>query len=116
MTRQTEFFKQYERRIRLMVHTFMPATVVRYYSDTKEADVELSFMQVDTDGTADKYPLIERAPVLKHVGPLTAGKTVFVAIAERALDNLQDKPFDPESSRMHDVRDAVVIGEWEGLQ
>lgn len=116
MTRQSEFFKQYEKRIRLMIHTFLPARVVRYYGDTKEADIELLFMQVDADGESDRYPLIERAPVLKHVGAVTAGSVVFVAIAERALDNLQDRPFDPESSRMHDLRDAVVIGEWEGLE
>lgn len=115
MTRQSEFFKQYEKRIRLMVHTFLPARVVKYHGSTKEADLELLYLQVDTDGQSDRYPVIERAPVLKHVGALTTGAVVFVAIAERALDNLQDQPFDPDSSRMHDLRDAVVIGEWEGL-
>lgn len=114
MTKQTEFFRAFEKRIRLNIHTFLPARVVRFYPATMEADLELLFTQIDNDGQSDRYPLIERAPVLKHVGLLSSGAVVFVAIAERALDNLQSRPFDPESSRMHDLRDAVVIGEWEG--
>lgn len=114
MTKQTEFFKAFDRRIRLQVHTFLPARVVAYYGGTKEADLEILFQQVSLDGEADRYPVIERAPVLKHVGPLTEGAVVFVACAERAIDNLQERPFDPDSYRMHDLRDAVVIGEWEG--
>lgn len=41
--------------------------------------------------------------------------TVFVAFAERALDNLQKKPFNPEFHRMFNVQDAVIIGGF-GLQ
>lgn len=35
---------------------------------------------------------------------------VWVSFAERALDNLQKKPFNPEFRRMFDVRDAVITG------
>lgn len=37
---------------------------------------------------------------------------VFVAFAERALDNLQKQPFNPEYSRMFNIQDAVIIGTW----
>lgn len=38
---------------------------------------------------------------------------VFVAFAERALDNLQNKPFDPDSHRTHSLVDAVIIGGYQ---
>lgn len=47
---------------------------------------------------------IEYKPFLKK------DDVVFVAFAERALDNLQNKPFNPEYRRMFDVVDAVVLG------
>lgn len=113
MANDTRFIDALSKRIRLSVHTFAPARVVRYYSGSKEADIELLFMSVDKSGATEKYPLVERAPVLKHVGALSANQVVFVAFAERALDNLQSRPFDPDAHRMHDVRDAVVLGVLE---
>lgn len=38
---------------------------------------------------------------------------VFVAFADRALDNLQNKPFDPDSHRTHSLVDAVIIGGYQ---
>lgn len=113
MANDTKFIDALSRRIQLSVHTFAPARVVRYYPETKEADIELLFMVSDKSGATERYPLIERAPVLKHVGALSLNNVVFVAFAERALDNLQSRPFDPDSHRMHDVRDAVVLGVLE---
>lgn len=113
MANHTKFIDALVQRIRLSVHTFAPARVVRYHGGTKEADIELLFMVSDKSGAVERYPLIERAPVLKHVGALNADDIVFVAFAERALDNLQAQPFDPDSHRMHNVRDAVVLGVLE---
>jgi hypothetical protein len=113
MGKETRFFDAFEKRIKLSIHTFAPGRVVRYYSTTKEADIELLFMSADKNGVLAKYPLIQKAPVLKHVGVLSENDVVFVAFSERALDNLQNKPFDPGTRRMHDVRDAVVIGAWD---
>lgn len=113
MSNDTRFIDALAQRIRLSVHTFAPARVVRYHAGTKEADIELLFLTVNKDGASEKYPLIERAPVLKHVGTLNTNDVVFVAFAERALDNIQARPFDPDSHRMHDVRDAVVLGVLE---
>lgn len=113
MANDTRFIDALSQRIRLSIHTFAPARVVRYHAGTKEADIELLFMTVDKSGASERYPLIERAPVLKHVGALSANQVVFVAFAERALDNMQAQPFAPDSHRMHDVRDAVVLGALE---
>lgn len=113
MAIETKFIDALTQRIRLQVHTFAPARVLKYYPTTKEADIELLFLVVDKNGQSESYPMIERAPVLKHVGSLALNNIVFVAFAERALDNLQNVPFDPDAHRMHDVRDAVVLGVLE---
>lgn len=113
MSKHATFFDQLKRSVRLAVHTTAPARVVRYDASAKEADIELLFMTVYKDGSTERYPLIEGAPVLKHVGALAKGDVVFVAFSERALDNLQKEPFDPDASRMHDIRDAVVLGVLE---
>ena len=114
MGADTRFVDALEKRIKLSLHTFAPARVVKYYSTTKEADLEILFMSADKGGALSKYPLIVKAPVLKHVGVINAGDVVFVAFAERAIDNLQKQPFDPQFRRTHDLRDAVVLGVWEG--
>lgn len=113
MSKQARFFDQLSRSIRLAVHTSAPGRVVRYDAGKKEADIELLFLTVYKDGSTERYPLIEGAPMLKHVGALSKGDIVFVAFSERALDNLQKEPFDPDASRMHDIRDAVVLGVLE---
>jgi hypothetical protein len=103
------------RNIKLSLHTFVPARVVKYYSSTKEADLEILFKQVVKGGSTHNYPMIQKAPVLKHVGALAVNDVVFCGVSERALDNLQRVPFNPEFSRTHDLRDCVVIGVWEGV-
>lgn len=113
MSKHATFFDQLKRSVRLAIHTTAPARVVSYDAAAKQADIELLFMTVYKDGTTERYPLIEGAPVLKHVGALSEDDIVFVAFSERALDNLQKEPFDPDASRMHDIRDAVILGVLE---
>ncbi|WP_026678221.1 Gp138 family membrane-puncturing spike protein [Fictibacillus gelatini] len=122
MAGDTNFFDLIERRIKLSLHTFAPARVIKFNEGKRTVDVELLFLSVDKNGDTDRYPLIEDAPVLGHrykvdgiiktYSPvLQTGDVVFVAFAERALDNLNGgKPFDPEYRRTHDIRDAVVLG------
>lgn len=142
MANDSRFIDALVHRIHLGIHTLAPARVVQYYPNTQEADIELLFLTVYKDGSAEKYPLIQRAPVLgmRYNVPsastsisgivdgdgsnttttfnepllmtphLVPGDVVFVGFAERALDNLQRQPFDPDAHRMHNVRDAVVLG------
>ncbi|WP_416730310.1 hypothetical protein [Fictibacillus sp. JL2B1089] len=115
MSADTNFADSMIRNIKISLHTFVPARVVKYYSSTKEADLEILFTQVIKGGRSVKYPMILKAPVLKHVGIVEPDDVVFCGVSERALDNLQKIPSDPPFRRTHDIRDCVVIGIWEGV-
>lgn len=137
------------KHIKFSIHTFAPARVVSFDENKQEADIELLFMAVDSQGRTSKHPLIPAVPVLGmryKVSSYTASITglydedgavngsratiqptqtivhtpflekddiVFVAFSERAIDNLQGRPFDPGFRRMFDTRDAVVIGGYQ---
>jgi len=106
------------------LHTAMPCTVITYYPDTFEADLQPVFRR-KKDGKTQSYPMINKAPVSRrvvlspfrtgkclgclepveipeHHEPLEEGELVFVVFAERALDHV--------GTRRHDLTDAVVIG------
>lgn len=83
------------------LHTSMPCTVVKYYPDENKADIQPKFMS-KKGGELLEYSLIKKAPVLKHVGELQEGDTVYVSFAERALDYI--------GKRRHDLTDAVIVG------
>lgn len=116
-----------------------PAKVVKYDENKQRADIQLLFMTVYADGTKEPYRLLEDVPVmfqrfklnkgrsftatingvsqtvqveqeLVYTPFLRAGDIVLVGFAERALDNLTNKPFDPEFHRTHSVQDAIVLG------
>lgn len=38
---------------------------------------------------------------------------VMISVCERSIDNLQKKPFLPDSVKMFSIKDAVIIGGWE---
>ncbi|MCU9592205.1 Gp138 family membrane-puncturing spike protein [Bacillus sp. FSL M7-1004] len=115
MSKATKFFDGFEQRIKQSIHTTAPARVVNYNADKHTADLKLLFQTNDGE-YLHEYPLIEHAPVLKHVeDDIKVGSCVFVSFAERSLDNLDgNKTFDPDSRRTHSINDPVVIGVWEG--
>jgi hypothetical protein len=115
MGADSSFYETLVHSIKMSIHTNVPCRVVHYYPDTWEADLEVLFKQVVKSGASFKYPMILKAPVLEHVGPLSVGNVVFCGVSERALDNMQRVPFDPEFSRAHDLKDCVVIGKWKGV-
>jgi len=139
MAKDTKFLDAFARQIKLSIHTMAPAKVVRYHEEKQKADIQLLFMTVYADGTKEPYGLLEDVPVmfqrfklnkgqpfsikingvtqtaqieqdLVYTPFLRAGDIVLVGFAERALDNLTNKPFDPEFHRTHDVQDAVILG------
>lgn len=65
---------------------------------------------VDVDGTSGTIKTREPLVLTPFYKP---NDVVFVAFAERALDNLQSKPFDPDSHRTHSLVDAVIIGGYQ---
>jgi len=83
------------------LHTAMPCEVIEYHEDENVADIKPNFAR-KKGGEITEYPLIEKVPILRHVGKVSEGDTVFVIFAERALDHVGD--------RRHDLRDAVIIG------
>lgn len=139
MAKDTKFLDAFARQIKLSIHTMAPAKVVKYNENKQRADIQLLFMTVYADGTKEPYRLLEDVPVmfqrfklnkgqpftaiingvsrtvqveqdLVYTPFLRAGDIVWVGFAERALDNLTNKPFDPEFHRTHSVQDAVVLG------
>lgn len=139
MAKDTKFLDAFARQIKLSIHTIAPAKVVRFKENERKADIQLLFMTVYADGTKEPYGMIEDVPVLYQRFKLNQGKSftakingvtqtvqveqdlvytpflragdiVLVGFAERALDNLTNKPFDPEFHRTHDVQDAVILG------
>lgn len=139
MAKDTKFLDAFARQIKLSIHTIAPAKVVRFKENERKADIQLLFMTVYADGTKEPYGMIKDVPVLYQRFKLNqgesftakingftqtiqveqdlvftpflrAGNIVLVGFAERALDNLTKKPFDPEFHRTHDVQDAVILG------
>lgn len=139
MAKDTKFLDAFARQIKLSIHTMAPAKVVKYDENKQRADIQLLFMTVYADGTKEPYRLLEDVPVmfqrfklnkgqpftaiingvtqtvqieqdLVYTPFLRAGDIVVVGFAERALDNLTNKPFDPEFHRTHSVQDAIVLG------
>lgn len=115
MGADTKAFDAMIKHIKMSINTFAPARIVKYYPGEKaEADIEILFKyQVDGAGNTARYPMINRVPVMNEVRKdLKPGQEVFVAFAQRALDNMQNVPFDPGFQRMFSISDAVVIGTW----
>jgi hypothetical protein len=139
MAKGTKFLDTFARQIKLSIHTIAPAKVIRFKENERKADIQLLFMTVYAEGTKEPYGMIEDVPVLYqrfklnqgqsftatingvtqtvqveqdlvYTPFLRAGDIVLVGFAERALDNLTNKPFDPEFHRTHDVQDAIVLG------
>lgn len=111
MSKQTNFFDVLIRNIKLSLYVSAPAKVIKYNSEAHMACVQPLFLTVDSDDNVDDWPLIEDAPVLKHVGDLVSGDVVLLLFADRAIDNMNGAGMiDPDSTRIHDLTDAFVIG------
>ncbi|AOH54493.1 hypothetical protein ABE28_009020 [Peribacillus muralis] len=115
MSSESLFIENLIKNIMLQIHTNLPARVISYDGSTKppEADIEILFMSKSKSGELSKYPLVQSVPCLRHVGPLIKGDVIQVAVAERAMDELQNVPFDPGMRRMFNLNDAVVIGVFD---
>ncbi|OAH53905.1 hypothetical protein AWH48_11595 [Domibacillus aminovorans] len=88
-----------------------PARVIKLNPD-RTADVVPLFKE---DG-AEASPLLG-VPYLRHieagegVSSIKKGSAVWLNFADRAIDNMVGaKSFDPEFSRRHERKDAVIVG------
>ncbi|WP_100488549.1 Gp138 family membrane-puncturing spike protein [Sporolactobacillus pectinivorans] len=111
MSKQTGFYDSLIRNIKLSLYVSAPAKVLKYNSGAHTASVQPLFLTVDSNDNVDDWPLVEDAPVLKHVGDLAPGNVVLLLFADRAIDNMHGADMiDPDSTRTHDLTDAFVIG------
>lgn len=92
-------------------HPLIPAVPVlgmRYKVSEYKANITGLY---DEDGTVNgSNATVRPTQTIVHTPFLEKDDIVFVAFSERAIDNLQGRPFDPGYRRMFDMRDAVVIG------
>jgi len=114
MSAESRFYQSFRDSMLRSINTFQPCRVISYDDAKKLCEVEPLFMSVDEAGNTQKQAVLIMVPVLTHVGALKENDLVFCAFAQRALDHLQIKPFNPQSTRMFALTDAVVIGKWEG--
>lgn len=114
--KSTKFFDALSQKILLGIHTTAPARVTKLDMARHRATVKILFKTKSLSGNLSEYTVIEDVPILKHcMDDIKVGSCVFVSFAERALDNLNgNKEFDPDSVRLHDVSDAVIMGVFEG--
>ncbi|MGM0806529.1 MAG: hypothetical protein ACQET8_17445 [Bacillota bacterium] len=80
------------------------------YKVKKEFNASITGITVTEGSVNSSNVTIKPNAEIELIPSLKKGDIVFVAFAQRALDNLQSKPFDPGTIRKHDIRDAVVLG------
>lgn len=99
------------------VHVGLPCRVISFNESTCRADVQPLIRS-----GADEPAVIQNVPALgrkKKVGNVIEtenpfyekGDIVFVVCADREIKNtLSGKVSSPDSSRTHDINDAVIVG------
>lgn len=106
------------------VHTGLPAKVVSFDPSTQSCSVQPLLVRVtrDENGTliSMRIPVLTNVPIVyptfgtwSITGPLAVDDIVFLAFAERSLDNWLDaeKGLEviPRPSHKHDLSDAIAI-------
>lgn len=128
MAKSVQFMKAFEDRIKSSIRTFMPGQIVSFDNTNQEADVQPLYLEnLFDEDMPGKMPMLESVPVIsfnlyqEDSGESTAkvfkqsykrGDVVFIAICDRDIDELQKKPFAPDSKKKFSLKDAVIIGGW----
>lgn len=123
MSNSTVFFDSFSENIKKSIRTFIPAFVVNYDKKKNEADVQPSYLISNEGGMSYEIPMLQSVPTLsfklKEDGSdatkvyhqeYKEGDIVMLAICDRDIDELGEKKFYPDSSRMFNPVDAVIIG------
>lgn len=63
-------------------------------------------------GNAQKQAVITKVPILKHVGTLKSGDTVFCVCAERDITETRKGKFALPVQGRHMISDAVIVGKF----
>lgn len=101
-----------------MIHTCLPAEIVKYDHTKQMADVHPLIKKKFTDGTVIDMPVIVNVPVVWPRGggalfsfPLIKGDGVLLAFAERNIDDWLTNGGNvaPKDRRKHSFSDAIAI-------
>lgn len=101
----------------------MPAFVVSYDKAHNTADVQPSYLMTSDSKTSYEIPMLQDVPILSfnlrkkgtdtkevYLQDFNNGDIVLLAICDRDIDELGEKRFYPDSSRMFNPVDAVIVG------
>lgn len=123
MSMSTIFFDNFAENIKSSIRTFMPAFIISYDKSSNTADVQPSYLMTSDSKTSYEIPMLQSVPILsfklKEKGSDVSkvyeqdfknGDLVFLAICDRDIDELEEKKFYPDSKRMFNPVDAVIVG------
>lgn len=123
MSISTNFFDNFANRIKSDIRTFVPAFVVSYDKTNNTADVQPSYLMTSDSKTSYEIPMLQDVPILSfnlrkkgtetkevYLQDFNNGDIVLLAICDRDIDELGEKRFYPDSSRMFNPVDAVIVG------
>lgn len=132
-SKKKDFFKTFEEYIKREIRTTLPAKIISFDKSTMTADVlPLFLMDTDDNKQPVKMGVLQDLPVLgfrfefmenvegvetlveKNFTPVyKKDDVVFISICDRNMDNFQDVPFLPNSSKKFSLHDAIVIGGYK---
>lgn len=123
MSMSTTFFDNFAKRIKSDIRTFIPAFVVSYNKANNTADVQPSYLMTSDSKTSYEIPMLQDVPILSfnlrrkntttsdvYVQDFNSGDIVLLAICDRDIDELGERRFYPDSERMFNPVDAVILG------
>lgn len=94
----------------MQTHTAFCGKVISVSGST--AKVQPLNMIKAKGGNAQKQAVIPSVPILKHVGAVAVGDTVFCVCAERDITETRKGKFDLPVQGRHMLSDAVIVGKF----
>ncbi|MFL2133001.1 hypothetical protein [Desemzia sp. FAM 23990] len=112
MSNTDMFYKEFKKGVLLEVNTGFPAKVIWLSDDRSTASVQPLFLRKLKSGEKSKQTPIYRIPVVKHCRPDIGIDGLVICLAmQRSIDNMDGvKLIDPDSTRLFNDNDSVVIG------
>ena len=97
----------------MQTHTAFCATVISVDTEKRVAKVQPLNMVKAVGGKPQKQAVIPTVPILKHVGSVYKGDTVFCVCAERDITETRKGRFALPVKGRHQLSDAVIVGKFE---
>lgn len=112
MSNTDMFFKEFKKSVLLEINTGFPAKVLWISNDRTLANVQPLFLKKLKDNEKVKQTPIYRIPVAKHCRVDIGVDGLVICLAmQRSIDNMKGvNLIDPDSTRLFNDNDSVVIG------